>query len=263
MARRQQDERSRHLFQGFERPPLWASIVMVVGVVALAVGLVISAGRGSPGALPRADLGRAAATTSAAEAPDEVARVAALRVAFLGDSYSAGTGADPGQGYVDLVLADRGWSADRVFAQGGTGYTNLGQISERETRYLGRVPDVVASAPDVVVVQGSTNDADAADTEKAAAAVYQQLRAGLPTAAIVAVGPTATPADATTTAVRDAVASAARANGVFFADAWDWLDVDDPSLWADDGVHPSGAGHRVLADRVSDALDSSGALDTH
>lgn len=161
---------------------------------------------------------------------------------------------------VSLVFDQYGWSPDGVFAQGGTGYTNPGQVADNETDYPDRVPEVVAYAPDVVLVQGSTNDGDPEDTARAATATLNALRAALPNAAIIVIGPTQNPVASTTLAVDQALGQAAQQAGVAFTDAWQWLDPADPSLWSEDNVHPSNAGHQALADRVTEVLVAGGVV---
>jgi len=237
---------------------------MVVGAVLLAVGLPYSMQQEPTDPVPASELARMEALDAAADAEDAAAaarrkEIAGTRVAFLGDSFSAGVGANPGEGYVDLIAAATRWTPD-VFAQGGTGYTNPGQAEQSEAIYADRVPDVVAATPGLVIVQGSTNDHDAEEAEEAAAETLGALRQALPDARIIVLGPTDTPVGATTPDVRDAIARAAATYDLPFVDAWDWLAPDDARLWIEDGAHPSPTGHEVLADRLVHALLEQGVL---
>lgn len=231
---------------------MWALFVMVAGAVLLAVGLLYANSLDTSDPISRAELDRMDAAASAAAASDAAATP--KRVAFLGDSYTAGTAAAEEQGFADVAAAREGWTY-RLFGQGGTGFTNPGQVAEDEATFGDRVPDVVAYAPDLVIVQGGTNDHDAQQTEDAAAEVLQALHAGLPDATILVVGPVNTPIGATTTDVRDAISAAATANGAQFIDAWDWVDTTNPTLWAPDAVHPTTEGHAIIADRLAAEVD--------
>jgi lysophospholipase L1-like esterase len=136
-----------------------------------------------------------------------------------------------------------------VFAGAGTGYTTA------RDPYLGRVPAVVASAPDVVLVQGSTNDKGSREgIQLAATGVFTALREQLPAARIYAVGPAMTPGATLqdVTDARDGVAAAAAQVGVTFLDplAEAWLPVDgDIDLWGDE-FHLNKPGHRQFAQNI-------------
>lgn len=181
-------------------------------------------------------------TTEALPAPE--------RLAVIGDSWAGAGVATVQAGTWPAEVARATGMSLEVFAEGGTGYTT-------RDPYLDRVAAVVASGPDVVVVQGSTNDKRSRETTNlAATAVFSQLRAQLPQARVYAVGPAATPGGMTryATDARDGVAAAALANGVTFVDplAEQWLPLD-ADVWADP-FHLNQAGHRLFADRVSARL---------
>ena len=246
------------MFGGLERPPLWATIVMVVGLVALVVLTPIAMNRGQLSAdgseVPaRSDAARtptpAPAATPASPTPETPDSLA-----VLGDEYSTGTGANsPDQGFVPLLAKELGWTVTTSAGE-GVGYTTSGSDVDA---FLDLVPEAVAGQPDVVLVQGSINDrrADRADIEQAAGATFDALIAGAPEARVVALGALIVPDlnAAAVQATKDAVAAAATARGVTFIDPADWLDVRNAELWAD-GVHPSQAGHQLLAGRLAQEL---------
>lgn len=215
--------------------------------------------RGSAAPVPE---GSAAAETQGLAAPVPAAPPAPVRAAFIGDSYTQGGGADPDTArWSTVAAADMGWIEEN-YGRGGTGFvtTNsfLGCGLEYCPTYPEMVPEVVAAAPDVVVVAGGQNDFDAfsADPEgvrNAIMATYSGLRAGLPNAVIVAVGPSTTWGvdDAATrfdAIVREAAASV---NGSYVS----LLDpyVIDPAFVLADG-HVNNDGHRAIAGRVVAAL---------
>ncbi|WP_448614612.1 SGNH/GDSL hydrolase family protein [Modestobacter sp. URMC 112] len=250
------------MFGGLERPPLWATIVMVVGLVALVVLTPIAINRGevsaeSPVVPSRPDAGEPStstpAPTSATPTPD-----APESLAVLGDEYSTGTGADtPDQGFAELLAEGLGLTL-AVSAGEGAGYT-----TGSPGGFLDLVPQAVAAQPDVVLVQGGINDrrADRADIEQSAGATFDAIWESAPDAHIIALGAPFVP-DLNAAAIqttKDAVRAAAVARGIPFIDPADWLAVDDATLWAD-GVHPTSAGHRVLADRLAQEFPSALAV---
>nr|WP_275585576.1 SGNH/GDSL hydrolase family protein [Blastococcus saxobsidens] len=172
----------------------------------------------------------------------------------MGDSYTVGLG---GEGYVERTARALGWSGVAE-GQSGTGYVNPSGVAGQQA-YGERVDDVAAHRPDVVVVQGSTNDAGAAPPEVSAAAaqLYADLAEALPAASVVVVGPVAPPGIPVeeVRAVRDAVARAAEGAGLPFVDpvAEDWLRRPD-GLFTEDGIHPNQAGYDEMAERLAAAL---------
>ncbi|MGY2080191.1 SGNH/GDSL hydrolase family protein [Modestobacter sp. SYSU DS0657] len=183
----------------------------------------------------------------------------ATTVAFLGDSYTEGVGSSDGAGYVSSTAHALG-IVPIVFAEGGTGYVNPGD-DPGESTYGERVAAVVAAKPDVVVVQGGTND-HAAPAERiadAASAVFAGLRAGLPDAVLVVLGPV-NPPDLPREAVREvdaALAAAAEASDAVYIDALGegWLEPADVHFGVGD-THPNDRGYSELADRLVADLEA-------
>lgn len=174
-------------------------------------------------------------------------------VAFLGDSYTAPQGVSPKDNYAGILSDRMGWRAVS-FGQGGTGYTSAGDQSQGKSVYLARVPKVIAAKPDIVIVQGSTNDhAPAAETRAAAEAVYAALKKGLPKAKIVAVGPLSPPdaVPAEVAETRAGLIAATRTAGVTFIDptAEKWLQPTQ-GLFVD-GFHPNLTGHRKISEYLA------------
>jgi lysophospholipase L1-like esterase len=178
-------------------------------------------------------------------------------VVFLGDSYTVGVG---GTGYVARTAAELGWVA---YAQGesGTGYRNP-STTPGQTVFGDRIAGVVAADPDVVVVQGSTNDVGQRPrlVQAAAADLYAALHASLPLARLVVLGPLSPPdVDAgAVLALRNALAAAASEAGLPYIDpvAGGWLSPPD-GLFAD-GIHPNDAGYAQLSDDLAAALHRLG-----
>lgn len=177
----------------------------------------------------------------------------------LGDSFTVGFGAS-GVGYVGDLADQMGWTAVNA-GQSGTGYVNDSGVSGQSV-YGARIQAVVAEAPDLVLVQGSTNDvgaASAAAVGRAAQDVYAALHEQLPGVPVIVLGPL----DAPTVdregvfAVRDALADAAARAGLPFIDpiANDWLSSAD--LFAD-GLHPNDKGYAEFADDLAAELHALG-----
>jgi lysophospholipase L1-like esterase len=183
------------------------------------------------------------------------------RVAFLGDSYTGGSGEGGvgATGWPAIVSAAQGWSFDRngpLFnAQGGTGYVQAG--GEKQP-YSGRVDAVIAANPTTVIVAGGINDEGYSLEEISSAAndVFSRLRTGLPDANIIVVGPfyPSSPPSEKIQQVRDAVFEAALANGITnVIDPLPWLDSPGIEIGSD-GIHPTDAGHQAIADQMNAAL---------
>jgi lysophospholipase L1-like esterase len=116
---------------------------------------------------------------------------APVHVAFLGDSYTYGVGASPRtDGYAYLVTSAEHW-AGTVAGWPGSGYVRAG-TQDGKTIIAG-LPRVIRSDPQIVIVECGHNDADPGvdfgDTERNALRDLRTLRAALPDATIVVLGP--------------------------------------------------------------------------
>lgn len=165
----------------------------LAAVVALFVTLAVCCGSN----LARADI---TAATVDAVAPGPVYAVfpghgrrfvPAVHVAFLGDSYTYAVGAsERTDGFAYRVAGYEHWSAD-VVGLAGSGYVRVSQ--KDNLRISAGIPDVIAAQPQVVIVECGHNDVDTnvnlAQVEPAALRDLRALRAGLPNATIVVVGP--------------------------------------------------------------------------
>lgn len=186
-----------------------------------------------------------------------------VTAAFLGDSYTAGTGASsPAKRWTSLVAAKEGWREINAGA-GGTGYTVTagpeGCGKSFCDNYVGRVDDIVKQRPDVVVVAGGQNDfaayqADANAVRKNIVKVFAELHSELPDARIIAVGPSTTSDVAPQVVGLDAeVRDASESIGATYVDLIEPNVVDDRWVTADGG-HVTDAGHAAIAKRVETAL---------
>lgn len=188
-------------------------------------------------------------------------------VAFIGDSYSAGTGTTLTENRWTSVLSrDQGWTEGN-FARGGTGYvTTVGRNAQAACgldyceSYLEMVPQIIAAKPDMVIVSGGRNDRGMSRQVAAnVASVFAELRKGLPDAEIIAFNPIWADGDLPAGAgvFGQAVADAATAAGGKFVDIGQPYQ-GKPDLIADDALHPNDAGHAELAAVTAAALKAAG-----
>jgi lysophospholipase L1-like esterase len=178
---------------------------------------------------------------------------------FLGDSFTSGwDGAGLGAaGWPRLVGSARGWRTVNL-AVAGTGFRNPGWTNQP---IAARVSTALQSDPDVIIVAGGHNDSrwSAAATARAADEVIDRLRTAAPDALLVIVAPIwqngSPPGRAL--ALRDHLRRKAEAVGAVFVDplAEGWFSGPGHRLIGSDGLHPTDAGHRFIAERVRAALE--------
>lgn len=185
--------------------------------------------------------------------------------AFLGDSLTTGAGVkDTRNRWTSLVANQYGWGEINLGA-GGTGYVRIGSLNscgkDSCPNFAGRVQEVAAAAPDIVVVAGGRNDVKATPDELAAAirGFYTSLRAALPKASIVAVSCywDDDMAPESLTALNDLVRAEVEAVGGKYLDVGQPF-AGKPALIGPDGVHPTESGYAELAKLVKPAIDASG-----
>ena len=214
-----------------------------------------------------------------------------MRAAVLGDSITAGSAQSTGMGlgtWFGSAALQLGWDDPFNEALGGTGYVNPGQTAALGDRVA---DDVVAYRPSKVVVWGGYNDAGSPQTtiRSRADALYADLRRGLPDAQVFVLGtwsPSGSPSAAlraTDETLRAAAAGAGLpflspltgsgydAAGTKVLDGTPWItgtgragaaagDGNADSYVGSDGVHPTDAGHRHLADVIARGIQTvSGA----
>ncbi|TFC59474.1 MULTISPECIES: SGNH/GDSL hydrolase family protein [unclassified Cryobacterium] len=249
---------------------LAALLVLVIGGIAAVVAAVVGAGAAStaslvptlPPATP-APTASAPPTASAAPTDSPTSPTDPAVAVFLGDSYTQGWGAsNPTMKWTTVVAYAAGWTEVNE-GQGGTGYVTMAGVAscgqDDCPAYPDRVADIVAAAPDVVVIAGGQNDrwALATDPELVQAAVdrtFSLLREGLPNARLIAVGPsTAEPATAMITDLDGWVRAAADRVDAEYVSLLDPV-VIQSDMVVSDGVHVNDAGHRAIADRVLDTV---------
>jgi lysophospholipase L1-like esterase len=179
-------------------------------------------------------------------------------VTILGDSWTVGFGAAEHLGYAQRTVRMLGWDW-RNLGVSGSGYSVPGPF---HSQYGERVDEVVASRPDVVVVQGSLNERTStpAKLREAADRTLTGLRDDIdPSVPIVVVGASYSPGvpSATIDWINAAISAAAAGAGLPFVDpaAEGWTDPADPSLWFDE-IHPGDRGYERIAERMVPLLRS-------
>ncbi|HTU28397.1 MAG TPA: SGNH/GDSL hydrolase family protein [Solirubrobacteraceae bacterium] len=195
-----------------------------------------------------------------------------VHAAFLGDSYTFGVGATVRtDGYAYLVARAEHWTAD-VVGLPGSGYVRIAHVDDK-TIAAGIAP-VIAAQPGVVIVECGRNDVDQgiklSQVQPRALRDLRALRAGLPNATIVVLGPIwlSGHPGARVFAVRNAVHAAQRQ-----IPNSRWIDPvaqrwftgrladrtgDDASMINYAVSHPNDLGYRHIARRLESDLRSLG-----
>jgi acyl-CoA thioesterase-1 len=174
-------------------------------------------------------------------------------IAFLGDDWTAGTGASgKAQRFTTMLCAQVG-AREKNFGVDGTGYA---KSSGDGGPYESRVAAIVATDPQIVVVSGGRNDnVDSPQTAaEHARALFSTLHTKLPDALLIAVAPFWGDSDLPPSMV--ALATAVR-RGVTAAGGT-YLDVPDPihghpSFMAD-LADPNDQGYAAIAAALAPEL---------
>jgi lysophospholipase L1-like esterase len=173
----------------------------------------------------------------------------------LGDSFSSETPGVDGAPWPEILGQELGWDVI-TDAPRGSGYLVPGS----GMTVPDRVQQTLDLAPDVVVVAAGVSDLSRPVDDVAAAAeeVVVRLRDGLPEGEVVLLSPFSDgPAGELTTALTVRLEAVAAEQGVAYVDVTDLLPRDQ-GLLAPDGVHPSEAGHRHVAEAVAVELTDLG-----
>jgi hypothetical protein len=252
---------------GFERPPRWAVVVVVVGVLVVTGVLTYTSVHGRTDPVSPSDIARMAAAESSAAAAEAANRP--RTVLIFGDSYTAGAGATGrARRWTVLVGKAQKWVEDN-FAYGSTGYlastsgprARAGCGSDRCPDYGQVLGGITNVAPDLILVSGGRNDVALVDASYPGrvAAFYRDLRKKFPAVRIVATSPIwdDDPAPAQLAGIGAAVRAGVRAVGGTY------LDIGEPLAGHHDfvaagGVHPNDAGHKAIAAAVDAALARAG-----
>lgn len=244
------------LLNGVGGAPGWLIVATIValGVVGRFVGPGSEPSQGRPGI--RVSGGPTLGNSSEAE-PD---------VLFLGDSYSAGTGAsDKSKRWTSLVAQAEGWS-ETNHAYGGSGYVTRGTgkstCGENICPTYDEAIEVAAKddpRPDFVVISGGRNDGDDPRVEQGVPKFFHDLRDAFPDAKIYVTSPIIAGSESTKIVDKLAklVRRAADDNHCVYLDIGQPLAGHAGWLIADK-VHPNDYGHAATARAVESAIRDSG-----
>jgi lysophospholipase L1-like esterase len=185
--------------------------------------------------------------TSTSRAP------ASLLIAFVGDDWTAGIGASGKAKRFTSLVAQQLGVAQRTFGVTGSGYAKPGIDG---TTFAGRVAEVVAAKPDVVVVSGGRNDASDSPATAAADArqLFATLHRKLPDAVLIGVAPFWGDSDLPPEMIQlgHAVDAAVTAVGGTYLDLPDPIH-GHPSFMADD-ADPNDRGYAAIAAALAPEL---------
>ena len=198
----------------------------------------------------------------------EPSRGEPLAYVALGDSYTIGTGVGPAECWPEQLVARVGPARLRLVANlGVNGYTS-GDVIRRELPQLASLRPGFASLLIGVndVVQGVSSEG----FRDNAARILDALRDDLPANRILAVSTpdyTLTPEGtrygdpdsqrARIVSNNTVLAELAGARGIAVVDIFDLSGRvrDDPTLVADDGLHPSAGQYRLWVERIAPQVD--------
>lgn len=226
----------------------YANVAIISLIVVLAMGL--------SAAFVRAEQAQARSAAAAAEyvAPTYIPPKDSRPVAaFLGDSFTTGTGAgSTSKRWTSLVAASQGWQ-ELNYGVGGTNYGTDGPNSTAQS-YAERLTSIIISSPNIVVVSSAGNSMGQGQ-EEAITETFETLRDGLPEAQLIATSPYTRSGDFPDQLrefgdeIRDAVEAV---DGRY-------VDIGHPlgnrsGVMSDDGVHPNAEGYKLIADAVEAEL---------
>lgn len=260
---------------------IMSSRIQNAGLVALLVALlvVVASALRTPEpvvAAPRTSSSTASSAATSSESPVVSPSASAsstspvipsgASVAFLGDSFAAGTGASTAAKRWSLVAGAQGWSETNA-AHAQTGYTKAGAVADCTPTtcpaHPNVVAEVVAAKPALVVITGGANELsqDKAAVSSAVTKTINDIRAGAPEAKIIVVNPwwDLRPVSPNLADYSSAIQAATTGTGA------QWLDTGQPlvgqgQLLQSDGVQANDAGHAALTAAVTSGLTSAGLI---
>jgi acyl-CoA thioesterase-1 len=224
-----------------------------IGVILTVVGVSVGTLSG-PAVASTANSSAENSSTSdstSTQAPDSP-----LQVLTIGDSIMNGHGLPRGQAWPYLVASADGWIVDNQGCD-GAGVLTPGDPAKCGSDYAGIIRARAATHPDIVIIQGSSNDFGQSNRTLLAETItdLEALKAEFPTSQIVGLstlwGSTYAPAQ---TADTDSQVKKAVENvGGTYIDLGQPM-FGHPELMQADDVHPNAAGQAVLAADIETML---------
>lgn len=187
---------------------------------------------------------------------------AGTKTLFFGDSWTFGMTAVPGTRGFAYLTAEQLQLDATVMGGPGTGYLNPGPA--KEGTYSDRLNQLPAALdPQLVVVQGSINDGNLSpiDLPVAANKFIAELKGKFPAAQVVMIGPApnAYPVDQSVIRLDNYLGQVAANNSLNYISPLKdkWITAGNVSTIIDaKTMHPSNAGHAILASKTVDALNA-------
>jgi lysophospholipase L1-like esterase len=196
------------------------------------------------------------------------------KVAFYGDSWIEGALSVTDDVLWPPLVGQALQAETFLCGQGSTGFIATGGGGSKGAYTSStRLTDLVAAAPDVIVLQGSTNDDGSSGIQAAAESVIASIVAALPNASIILCGPPITSSTVTAnrtannTAVLAAATASANVIGTISSVDGGWITGTGTSsapsgsgngdvFIGSDGAHLTTAGHTFWATRMYSAIYS-------
>lgn len=251
--------------------------VITVGVVVFALIEPGGTGEATPVTVAPPSAAASAVTqpaTAPAPTPTPTATAQPLKIQLpaqpvlliMGDSYTAGVGADlEEQGWAYLVAGELGLPTN-IDGVGGTGFAWGGGQDDRGLEYAVRLQEIAATdpafVPNLLILQGGQNDAvanDPAALETATTETIEAARTLWPGVQVVVLGPSAPqPLAEQLRDANNAVRVGAEAANAPFIDAYaaGWFTAANSQEFYTDGAHVDTAGHRYLANKFLEAWNT-------
>jgi acyl-CoA thioesterase-1 len=188
--------------------------------------------------------------------PALVVPVAPLQVLTIGDSIMRGWGLTPADAWPKVISLTNGWDVTNLGCD-DAGFVVSGKPSQCADTLVGVSSSVAALHPDLIIIEGSSNDFGQSNTQLLAATIKALaiLRSQFPNADIVGLSTvwsdTAPPSQLAD--VDSQVQQAVTAVGGRYFDIGQPLG-GHPEFLQNDGVHPTATGQAALAAAIQTAI---------
>lgn len=208
---------------------------------------------------PRDSAASVQSASEAVEAPAPLPAPHRASLVTIGDSIMAGHGVSEGEDWVTILAADKGWNVTNL-AVDGAGFLTIGDDGHT---FADQAQAAVALDPDLIIIQGSSNDfgADDSTLETETLATVAYLHAALPDTEIIGLS-TIWGDDYYPDQLLEINDQVQRATAI---SAGIYLDLAQPiaggvGLIQPDAIHPTALGQRALADAIENALTNAGVV---